>query len=185
MLKKIKIVDLVIVAGILATLLVGFLTYKHFRQTASKQIESTSKIVFQIYLRGVTITGPQNPIKVGDDTFISIRNVPYTDLKVVGVRIDTKKVAIPVQNQKQPFILVDDFSQAFMYDIVVTIVDTAQITKDGPVVGGNKLKIGLPIILEGKDYKFNGTVSAIQVLTEEEAAKLSLSAELSKTNNAK
>ena len=53
-----------------------------------------------------------------------------------------------------------------MYDITVTLTDTAKITKDGAVVGGNKIKIGLPITLEGKDYKFNGTVSDLTVMPE-------------------
>lgn len=162
--KKIGIIDVVILVIIIATLVVGFLTYQHFRQTADKQVESTQKIGFQVFLRGVTITSGVNPIKPGDETFISIRNVPYTSLKVVDVKADAKKILMPNPNRVPAFIVVDDYSQLFMYDIVVTIVDTAKITKDGAVVGGNKLKIGLPITLEGRDYKFNGTVSNVQIL---------------------
>lgn len=164
MLKKIRIVDAAIVLAILLVLVVGFLTFKNIRSTASKQVVSTSQIAFQVFLRGVTMTGKTNPIKVGDKTFISIRNVPYTDLKIVDVKADTKKVVMPSPRTRQPFVLVDDYSQAFMYDVIVTVVDTAKITKDGAVVGGNKIKIGLPITLEGKDYKFNGTVSDVVVL---------------------
>lgn len=166
MIKKFKIVDLVIILAVVAALVVGFLTYKHFRQTADKQIESTSKIAFQVFLRGVTITSGSNPIVPGEKTFISIRNVPYTDLQVVDSKIDTKKIVVPIPSGKSPFTLVDDYSQVFMYDIIVTIVDTAKITKDGAVVGGNKIKIGLPITLEGKNYKFNGTVSNVKILPE-------------------
>lgn len=164
--KKLILVDLLIVLLIIAALGVGYFTYKHFRQTGDKQIEKTSKIAFQVFLRGVTITGNENPIKAGDKTFISIRNVPYTDLQVVDTKIDTKKIVMPNPGGKPPFTLVQDFGQIFMYDIVVTVVDNAKITKDGAVVGGNKIKIGLPITLEGKDYKFNGTVSNIELLPE-------------------
>lgn len=164
--KKHLLVDIIIVLLILAALGVGYFTYKHFRQTADKQIEKTSKIAFQVFLRGVTITGKENPVKVGDKTFISIRNVPYTDLKVVNSIIDTKKVVMPNPAGNPPFTLVQDFSQIFMYDIIVTVEDNAKITKDGAVVGGNKIKIGLPITLEGKDYKFNGTVSSVEILPE-------------------
>ncbi|MBP7212054.1 DUF4330 domain-containing protein [bacterium] len=166
MIKKIRLVDVVILVAVLLALLVGFLTFMHFRSTASNQVESTSKIAFQVFLRGVTITGKENPIRRGDKTFVSIRNVPYTELNVLDVKADTKKIVMPnlVPGAKKPFVLVDDYSQAFMYDMVVTVVDTAKITKDGAVVGGNKIKIGLPITLEGKAYKFNGTVSNIVVL---------------------
>ena len=66
----------------------------------------------------------------------------------------------------------DDVSQAYLYDVAVTLTDTAKITKDGAVVGGNKVKIGLPITLEGRDYKFTGTVADIQIMNETENAEL-------------
>lgn len=170
--KKVRIIDVIIVLGVIAALVVGFFTYKHFRQTADKQVEKSSKIAFQVFLRGVTITGQTNPIQVGDDTFISIRNVPYTNLKVVDVKTDTKKIVVPNPKGNPAFLLLEDYSQVFMYDIVVTVIDDAKITKDGAVVGGNKIKIGLPITLEGKDYKFNGTVSNVQIINDELAQKI-------------
>ena len=163
--KKFKPVDLIIVAGVILALIVGFFTYKNFRQTASKQIEATSKITFQVFVRGVTLTGNENPMRANDKTFISIRNVPYTDLDIVDVKVDRKKIVLPILNSKKVMV-VEDVSQANMYDITVTLKDTAQITKDGAVVGGNKIKMGLPITLEGKDYKFNGTVSDLKVMPE-------------------
>lgn len=181
--KKISVLDVLILLAVIAALVVGFLTYKHFRQTADKQIEKTAKIAFQVFLRGVTITSGVSPIKPGDKTFISIRNVPYTDLKIVDVKIDTKKVVLPNPAGKPPFLLAEDYSQMFMYDVVVTVVDTAQFTKDGAVVGGNKIKIGLPITLEGKDYKFNGTVSNVQMITDDMAKKLEAAASASQQVN--
>ena len=158
-------VDIIIIAGVIIALVVGFLTFKNFRQTASNQIEATSKISFQVFIRGITLTGNEIPIKTGDTTFISIRNVPYTNLDVVNVKAERKKIVLPTLNNKKVMI-VDDVSQANMYDITVTLTDTAKITKDGAVVGGNKIKMGLPITLEGKDYKFNGTVSELKVVPE-------------------
>ena len=143
-------VDIIIIAGVIIALVVGFLTFKNFRQTASNQIEATSKISFQVFIRGITLTGNEIPIKTGDTTFISIRNVPYTNLDVVNVKAERKKIVLPTLNNKKVMI-VDDVSQANMYDITVTLTDTAKITKDGAVVGGNKIKMGLPITLEGKD----------------------------------
>lgn len=165
--KKIQVIDLFIILAVIAALLVGFFTYKHLRQTADKQIESTSKIQFQVFLRGVTVTSGENPIKLGEETFISIRNVPYTNLKIVDSGMQPKKVIVSTPGLKEPLTVVNDFSQMYMYDIAVTVEDTAKITKDGAVVGGNKIKIGLPITLEGKNYKFNGTVSDLKILKEE------------------
>lgn len=169
-LKNFRPVDIIIVAGVIIALLVGFFTYKNFRQTASKQIEATSKISFQVFIRGVTLTGNEIPLRANEKTFISIRNVPYSDLDILDVKAEHKKTVLPILNSKK-FIIVDDASQANMFDIVVTLSDTAKITKDGAVVGGNKIKMGLPITLEGKDYKFNGTVSDLKLMPVDENDK--------------
>lgn len=170
---KFKAVDLIIVIGIFLALLVGFITYKNFRQTASKQIEATSQINFDVFIRGITYTGDDLPIKSGEKTFISIRNVPYSDLQIVSVKTEKRKVVLPrlttsTNNDNKTVLVVEDPSQSNVYDILVSLTDVAKITKDGAVVGGNKIKIGLPITLEGKDYKFNGTVSNLQVSADSE-----------------
>lgn len=162
--KKIRIVDFIIVAFVIVALGVGFCTYKGYRQTADKQIEATSKVVFKVYMRGVTFSGDNIPIVKGDKTFISIRNVPYSDLDIVDVKADRRKIVLPTLNSKKVSIVVEDVSQPDLYDVVVTLTDTAKITKDAAVVGGNKIKMGLPITLEGPDYKFTGSVSDIKVI---------------------
>src|SRR5574344_53378 len=162
--KKIKIVDFIIVAFVIVALGVGFFTYKGYRQTADKQIEATSQVTFKVYMRGVTFSGNKVPIVKGEKTFISIRNVPYSDLDVVNVKADRRKIVLPTLNSKKVVIVVEDVSQPDLYDVVVTLKDTAKITKDGAVVGGNKIKIGLPITLEGPDYKFTGSVSDIKIM---------------------
>ena len=70
-LKNFRPVDIIIVAGVIIALLVGFFTYKNFRQTASKQIEATSKISFQVFIRGVTLTGNEIPLRANEKTFIN------------------------------------------------------------------------------------------------------------------
>jgi len=166
--KKLKIVDIIVLVGIIIMLFVGFLTYKNFRQTAANQIETTAKIAFHVFLRGVTLTGNELPLKEKEKTFITIRNVPYSDVEILAVKADPRKVLIPSNRGKEPFVAITDLGQAYMYDIVVVLTDTAKITKDGAVIGGNKVKIGVPITLEGISYKLSGTVSDIRILIDTE-----------------
>ena len=161
--KSIRPIDIIIVSGLVIALIVGFFTYTNMRQTADKQIEATSKIMFDVFVRGVALTGEGLPIKKDEKVFISIRNVPYSDLKIIDVKSDRKKTILPTFNSKK-VIVVEDISQANLYDIVVTLEDVAKITKDGAVVGGNKIKMGLSITLEGKDYRFNGVVSNLKIM---------------------
>ena len=163
---KFNIVDIIIVLGVIVALIIGIATTKHFRQTADKQIEATSPITFQVFLRGVTVTGQEFPVKSGDNTFITIRNVPYTELSVIDVKSEPRKTFAPVSKGKDAIFLVPDPAQPAIFDAVVTITDTAKITKDGAVVGGNKIKMGLPVTLEGNNYKFNGTISDVRVKTD-------------------
>ena len=160
--KNNKLVDIIIVLGILLAVGVGILTIKHYRETASKQIEATSNIDFKVFLRGVTLSCDEVPIKKDDTTFISIRNVPYTDLKILAVKTTPKMVTVS-SNSNSGYKIVPDATQPDTFDITVTVTDKAKITKDGAVVGGNKIKIGLPITLEGKTYKLTGTVSDIKI----------------------
>ena len=160
--KKFGVIDLIIVIGVIIALLVGFLTAKNFRKTADKQIEAVSPITFQVFLRGVTVTGEPFPITVGSKTFITIRNVPYTELKVINVNSQPRKTFSPTSKG----LLVPDPAQPSVYDAVITIADTAKVTKDGAVVGGNKIKMGLPITLEGEKYRFNGTISDVRVTSD-------------------
>ena len=71
-LKKFGFVDFVIIIGVIIALMIGVCTAKHFRQTADKQIEATSPITFQVFLRGVTVTGQDFPIVKGDSKSMSI-----------------------------------------------------------------------------------------------------------------
>ena len=162
--KKISFVDVIIILGVIIALFVAICTAKHFRQTADKQIEATSNIVFKVYMRGVTFSGKEIPIKKGDKTFISIRNVPYSELEILDVKADRRKIVLPTLNSKTVVIVVEDVGQPDLYDVVVTLTDKAKITKDGAVVGGNKVKMGLPITLEGAEYRFTGSVSDIKVV---------------------
>ena len=163
---KLNIVDIVIIFGVIIALFVAVFTMKHFRQTADKQIEATSPITFQVFLRGVTVTGEEFPIKNSTTTFITIRNVPYTELNVIDVKYSPRQTAISSSKNEKQFILVDDPGQPAIFDAIVTITDTAKITKDGAVVGGNKIKMGLPVTLEGENYKFNGTISDVRVTSD-------------------
>ena len=95
-LKNLKAFDLIVILGVAIALAVGFLTFKQVRQTADKQIETTSPITFDVFLRGITLTGDKTPIQAGDKTFISIRNVPYSDLEVLNVKTERKKTVLPV-----------------------------------------------------------------------------------------
>lgn len=162
--KKLNLFDYAVVLVICICLAVGFLTFKGKRATSSNQIEASTNIEMEIYLRGVTSTSSEPLFKTNDETFITIRNVPYTKLKITDVKYNKRKTMVPSLNPQKPYVLVNDETSPYQYDYLVKVMDDAKITKDGDaVVGGNKVKIGIPITLEGAKYKFNGVISNVIV----------------------
>ena len=157
--KKLRPFDIIVIVLVLVGIFAFILTRTGNHITSSKQIMAETKVDIEVYFRGVVITSQNSPFKEGDETFITIRNVPYTKLKIKSVNYERKKVILPSSTSK--YQVVEDVSSPFNYDFLVTIEDSAKITQDGAVVGGNKIKIGLPVTLEGEDYKLNGIVSNI------------------------
>lgn len=162
--KKLRLFDYLVLVIIIAALIVGFVTFKGKRATSSNQIEATTNIEVEIFIKGATVTGDENIFKKDEETFITIRNVPYTKLKIKDAKYNRRKTIIPSINSKKPYIVVNDETTPYQYDYLVKVVDSAKITKEGDaVLGGNKVKIGLPITLEGAKYKLNGIISNITV----------------------
>ena len=168
--KKLKPFDYVLILGVIFLAIIFVLVLLNKNKFSKSPVETTRKIAFQVMLRGVTFTDSYVPFQVGDETFITIRNVPYTKLQIVDFVYQPKKIVIPVNDPKQPFQVIDDYSAPYQYDFVITLVDDAKITKDGPVVGGNKLKIGLPIVLEGFNYRLGGTIANVKLLEDKDMA---------------
>ena len=168
--KKLKPFDYVLIAIVIILAIVFALVLMNKNKFSKSPVEANKKVAFQVMMRGVSFTKSEAPFKVGDETFITIRNVPYTKLQIIDYVYQPKKIMLPADNPEQPFIVVNDFSSPYQYDFVVTLIDDAKITKDGPLVGGNKLKMGLPIVLEGFDYRFGGTIVNVKILSNEDMA---------------
>jgi len=170
--RQLKPFDYVIIVALIAIIAVGVLVKLGKNKFAKSPVEATQKIAFQVMLRSVSITDTKMPFNVGEESFITIRNVPYTKLQIIDVSFQPKKTILPVPNTKQPFVVVDDYSLPYLYDFIVTLVDDAKITKDGAVVGGNKIKIGMPIVLEGHNYRIGGTVSNVQIIDDKKLPEI-------------
>lgn len=170
--KKLRLFDYIIIFAVIAIFIVSVLVCLGKNKFSKSPVEATQKVAFQVMLRSVSITDSQMPFKVGDESFITIRNVPYTKLQIIDVAFQPKKTIVPVNSIKEPFVVVDDYSLPYQYDFVVSLIDDAKITKDGAVVGGNKLKIGMPIVLEGFNYRIGGTVSNVQIIDDEKLPEI-------------
>lgn len=168
MLKNLKLrkVDIIIILSVILILFVGMLIGLKLNKFSKSPIKADAKIAIQVFIRNAVLTQAKNPIVKNTQSYVTIRNVPYSKLNVIDSVAIRKSIVIPVPSQGKPASAVDDISLPFQYDIIVTLTDKAKLTDDGYVAGGNKIKIGTPIVLEGFDYKLNGVVSAVEMLDE-------------------
>ncbi len=145
-----NVFDIAIIGIIfIAILAFFFIVNNGFLSEAGQAIKNKKDVQFDVLLVNEKLSKKDEIFVPGEKTFITIRNVPYTELEVVN----SLKIQLPESEEAYPY--------AFNY--LVTVKDKAAITSDGPVVGGNKVKIGLPVILEGFDYKLQGVVTDVRI----------------------
>ena len=119
------------------------------------QTGSTKPVEFDVVARGIGIQSARGLFKEGDTVKIIIRNQPYGDVKVKSVKEIPRNVSTPQPDGSIKALPDPRPEAAFTRDFIVTLVGDAQITKDGPVLGNNKMKIGTKVELEGLIYDFS------------------------------
>lgn len=163
--KKLNIIDKIIIIAVILSI-TGFLAVRfNMHQTSSNIIEKTAPIEFDVSFTAQPITSKEPLFKKNDDAFITIRNVPYTKLKIID--FDCSPWEMSVYDTTKNVFSIKDPSRHDIYNLSVTLKDDAIITPDGAVIGGNKIKIGLPITIEGFNYRLNGIVSDVRIKDEQ------------------
>ena len=167
--KKIKKLDIIILICIILIGTFAYFAKFNTHKIGKNPVQREQKVAIQVFFKNLIISDNKIPFKISEKAFITIRNVPYTSLNIVNVNYDEKKAIIPTRS-KQGYMVVPDVTLPLQFDFLVTLEDTVKVSQEGEyVVGGNKLKIGLPIVLEGKDYRFNGVISSIKEINSQKA----------------
>ena len=166
MLKKLKLTDFIIIGFILVLVVIGTLAVFKKKNFANLPIEKETKINFEVFFRGITISDTVAPFKAGEDAFITIRNVPYTKLKIVAMDGRPRMTILP-SNNKEGYVVTQDVSVPNLFDFIIKLEDIAKKTPDGYVAGGNKIKMGIPVVIEGEKYKYTGVISNVYEAVEQ------------------
>lgn len=160
----INIIDLTIVLIVMLGLAGLVLVKSGMFATSANVIKKESMIEFDVVIRGLKQSTGENLLKPKEKSFITIRNVPYTSLEIVKSEMTPWQAIIPDINNPGKAIAVNDPTALYTYNYIVTLKDKASVTDDGAVIGGNKIKTGLVVTLEGYKYRLNGMVSDVRVL---------------------
>jgi len=154
-----NIIDLSVVIIVMA-MAFGFWWIRTGHGTLDAIVKASGPTDVTVTIRGARLADP-NIIKAGDKVFITIRNQPYAPVEVVKVVTARRKVAYPSPDGK--LLTAEDPTDLMATDLLVTIRDNGQVTDDGVVLGGNKVKAGIPIELEGFKFRLTGTIVDLTV----------------------
>ncbi len=113
---------------------------------------STKPVEVDVIIRSV---GSDSLLKVGDKTSIIIRNQPHGQVTIKDVKELPRNVPVPQPNGSVKALPDPRPEAGLTKDYIVTVIGTARITNDGPVLGNNKIKAGTKIELEGLTYDFS------------------------------
>jgi hypothetical protein len=158
-LKKFSLID---VSLVLLFLLVvgGLLAVKTgVHKTSGETIKSEATIDYTILLRNLKTLQP-DLFKKGEKLSITIRNQPRGEVLIVDSEVSPKKLAVPKADGTVQ--VINDPADQYGYDYLVKLRDHALVTDTGYVTEGIKVKIGLPIEVEGINYRVTGIIADIQ-----------------------
>lgn len=128
---------------------------------------TTRPVEVDVMVRGLTVSDPEGlfqSLKESEKTNIIIRNQPYGQVSIKNIQKLPRSQAVP-----QPDGSIKAFPDPrpelnYTIDMLITLIDDAVITENGPVFGNSKVKIGTQIEIEGELYNFNTSTVGVRVL---------------------
>ncbi len=126
-----------------------------------KVIKGVQQVAIDVYITGLK-TEDADLFKVGDTASITIRNQPVKPpMSITAVKHWSKQVSFLSPDGKKA-VAFSDPAQPLAHDFLVTVVDQAEVTDDGYVIRGNKIKVGNQVELESFKYRAQGVVVDIR-----------------------
>ncbi|HEY9892383.1 MAG TPA: DUF4330 domain-containing protein [Candidatus Sericytochromatia bacterium] len=160
---KVSILDLG-AALVILLVIVGIFFFPGTSGSVAQQ-GGTKPVELDVLVRGLNVRTPEELIAQfikQKKTNIIIRNQPYGQLDIKSVKPLPRTLAVP-QPDGSVKALPDPRPDAFSTDMLMTLGGQATITKDGPVLGNSKVRIGTTLELEGPTYNFNASVIDLRI----------------------
>jgi hypothetical protein len=154
-------------AGLVALLAIGGVLWSpKLSNTFAKANGSVKSVQVMVDVLRVSAEDPEALIQdalASGRASIIIRNQPAGSVKLIRVD-DINRVLVAVQPDGS-VVTAPDPNRATLGSLNARFVleGDATVSKSGVVLAGTKLKVGIPVELEGALYRLNGTVSGVKV----------------------
>lgn len=153
-------------ALIILLVVVGIFFFPGTSGSVAQLGTSNKTIEVDAIVRGLTVRDPQafmDEIGKLGSTNVIIRNQPHGQVDVKEVIPLPRSVAVPQPDGTVKSLPDPRPELNYTADMLITLSGEAQITDDGAVMSNNKVKIGTPLELEGKTYRFNAAVVGVRI----------------------
>jgi hypothetical protein len=152
---------------VIVLVLIGIFLVPGSRGSVAQVGGATKPVEVDLIVRGVVTTAPDDLLKTlqsGETPNIIVRNQPSGSVKLLKVEVTPNSIPVP-QPDGSVVALPDPRPEVeYITDFLITMGGQAQVTDNGVVIGGSKLKIGASVELEGKTYTISGKVAKVTVL---------------------
>jgi hypothetical protein len=155
--------DLLLLISVFAVI-IGILANTQGYSSLNKKVKAEGLAQIKVGIRGARVLDPKI-FEKHKKVFIIIRNQPHANLEVLDVKA-TRRPLIFYDQDSHKAVKLDNFEDSLITDVDITLQGNAQFTTDDPpsiVMGGNKVKAGIPVELETLDYKFNGSILDVKM----------------------
>ncbi|MER3432325.1 MAG: pyruvate/2-oxoglutarate dehydrogenase complex,dihydrolipoamide dehydrogenase (E3) component [Leptolyngbya sp. ERB_1_1] len=116
-----------------------------------------------VIVRGLLAGDPKNVVKVGNTTNILVRKQPSGTAKVKEIKFLPRTVATPQPDGTLKVFPDPRPELALTTDMMLTLANEVPIVEGTPVLGGEKVKVGTTIELDGPTYNFASSVVGIRI----------------------
>lgn len=161
---KISLLDLG--AGlIILCVIVGIFFVPNKSGSSVAQITDSKPIQFEVLVRGLSVKEPLallEKFKTDKKVSIIIRNQPYGEVEIKDAITLDSTINVPQPDGSVKALPDARPEVKFNQDYLLTLGGKGQVTKNGIVLGNNKIMIGAVIELEGFNYNFKGSVISVQ-----------------------
>ncbi|MBC7327795.1 DUF4330 domain-containing protein [bacterium] len=150
-----------IIAVILIVLFLVFLVFEKMGKHPMAMAEGQPrKVEIDIIVKAFPCTDTSF-VKPGEKLFITVKNQPFDWVILKDVKFYPRQAVVPTGNGG--YKLIPNPSEPDTFDIIFTVQAQGYVREDGIIVG-TKLKVGIPISLEGKMMDVKGQVAGVRVL---------------------
>jgi Domain of unknown function (DUF4330) len=122
-----------------------------------------------VVVRGLSAAGAKDLIKEGQKANIIVRKQPSGEAVLKAVKFLPRNTLVPQPDGSVKALPDPRPEMAFSNDMILTLGSNAQIAEERatkqrtPILGGEKVKVGMPLELDGPSYNFSSSVISVRI----------------------